>query len=76
MLYRARSYTGASYALARMLVAAGVVDQPMTIVVAGLPGVQTHHSLVELAQWAISEGAAGNIKRTRWEPYTGNQNAD
>lgn len=73
--YRARSYSGASYALARALVAAGVEDQPITIVTAGLPGSHTHRSIVRLAQWSISEGTGG-MQRIRWQPYLAHQDAD
>jgi hypothetical protein len=73
--YSARSYSGASYALARALVAAGVADQPITMTVHGLLGSQTHRSIYGLAEWAISEGASVGIHRTRWEPYRPSEDA-
>jgi len=74
--YSVRSYTGASYALARALVAAGVADQPLTMTIDGLPGSQTHRSIAGLAQWMISDSNGRPFHRTRWQPYLAHQEAD
>lgn len=74
--YTVRSYTGASYALARALIAAGVADQPMSITVDGLPGVRTQRSIAGMAQWAIAESSTVSIRRVRWHPHFAIQDAD
>lgn len=74
--YTVRSRTGASYALARALLAAGVADQPMSIAVEGLPGVRIHRSIAGMAQWAIAESVTVSIHRTRWKPHFAIQDSE
>lgn len=74
--YRVRSYTGAPYALARALLAAGVADQPVSVTTAGLPGSCTQRSIAAMAEWTIAEGSTVNVHRARWRPYSAPQNAD
>ena len=55
--YQARSKSGAPYALARILVAAGVPDQPMSVVSEGLKGETRYRSIAEMAGRTIVESA-------------------
>ena len=58
-LYRARSRSGAPMALARLLVAAGIPDQPMRVTSAGLAGATLYRSIHRLAGRTIAESATG-----------------
>ena len=53
--YSARSRRGAPFALARVLVAAGVLDQPVSLTHEGLRGAMTYRSLYRLATRTIEE---------------------
>lgn len=63
--YSARSRSGASAALARELVAAGVSEGPMIIRHRGLKGEMRLPSLFEAAKWTTSEGQKA-LARVRW----------
>lgn len=64
--YTARSRNGASYELARVLIEAGVPDQPMYVRQQGLNGEIVFPSIYEAANWTIRETATG-MYRARWE---------
>jgi len=66
--YSARSRHGAANELARVLVSAGVPDQPPEIRQAGIKGCITWHSLHELARWTYHESATVTLRRVRWKP--------
>jgi hypothetical protein len=66
--YSARSRHGAANELARVLVSAGVPDQPVEIRQAGIKGCMTWHSLHELARWTYHESATVTLRRVRWKP--------
>src|SRR6516225_6546268 len=53
--YSARSRRGAPFALARVLVAAGVLDQPVSLTHEGLRGAMTYRSLHRMATRTIEE---------------------
>ncbi|MGA8757659.1 MAG: hypothetical protein WB611_15250 [Stellaceae bacterium] len=67
--YTARSRHGAANELARMLVAAGVADQPVEVCHAGIKGWITYCSLHELARWSYQESAKVTLRRVRWKPH-------
>jgi hypothetical protein len=67
--YSARSRNGAPYALARVLVEAGIADQPVTVISAGTKGEMTYKSLHAMAGCTIKEGAATSIQRVKWAPH-------
>ena len=69
--YSARSRSGAPYALARVLVEAGIPDQPLCVVSKGLKGETNYRSVYKTAEFTIGESANTPIYRTRWAPYTG-----
>lgn len=65
--YRARSRYGASYELARVLVAAGIADAPMAVRQPGLKGEMIYRSFHAAAAWMIAETAGLGPHRVRWE---------
>jgi hypothetical protein len=65
--YSARSRHGAPNELARVLVSAGVADQPVEIRQAGIKGCVTY-SLHELARWTYVGSATAPVRRVRWKP--------
>lgn len=66
--YSAKSRHGAANELARVLVSAGVPDQPVEIRQVGIKGCATYRSLQELASWAYEESATVPLRRVRWKP--------
>jgi hypothetical protein len=64
--YSARSRTGAAYALARTLVDAGVLDQPVRVAQAGIAGYVTYRSLHRMAALTIAESRTQPIHLVRW----------
>ena len=66
--YSARSRHGAANELARLLVSAGVADQPVEVRHAGLKGCLSWRSLHELARWTYEETAGVPLRRVRWKP--------
>jgi hypothetical protein len=66
--YSARSRHGAPNELARVLVAAGVSDQPVEVRQVGIKGCITYRSLHELACWTYEESATVPLRRVRWKP--------
>jgi hypothetical protein len=67
-LYSARSRHGAASELARMLVPAGVADQPVEVRQVGIKGWMSHRSLHKLARWTYQESAMVPLRRARWRP--------
>ena len=65
--YTAHSRYGASYELARVLVAAGIADAPMEVRQIGLKGELTYRSFHAAALWTIAETASHGPHRVRWE---------
>jgi hypothetical protein len=66
--YAARSRRGAPNELARVLVSAGVADQPVAVRHAGIKGCISYRSLHELALWTYEESATVPLRRVRWKP--------
>ena len=72
--YEAVSQSGAPHALARVLVAAGVADQPVRVTcdaisgteIRRLPGHVSYPSLHEMAGYTIRESATAPVQRVRW----------
>jgi hypothetical protein len=67
--HSADSRSGAPHALARALVAAGVADQPVEVVTAGLAGVTRYRSLHAMARRTIKEAVTAPIHLAKWEPH-------
>lgn len=65
----ARSRRGAPFALARILMAAGVADQPMQVHSPGIPGYATYASVHRLAAITIVENASVPVRRGRYVPF-------
>jgi hypothetical protein len=74
--YSAASRSGAPYALARVLVAAGVLDQPMSVVSQGLKGDARYKSIHKMAGYTIGENATHPMHLTSWHPYGGRVRGD
>lgn len=68
-VYAARSRNGASYELARQLVAAGVPDQPVRLAEYGASGWSTCRSLHAYATRTIAESATRAIGVVKWHPH-------
>ena len=66
--YAARSRHGAPNELARVLVSAGVPDQPVEMRQVGINGCTTCRSLHQLARWTYVESATVPLRRGRWKP--------
>jgi hypothetical protein len=66
--YAARSRRGAPNELARVLVSAGVADQPVEVRHAGIKGCISYPSLHEMARWTYEESATVPLRRVRWKP--------
>ncbi len=66
---QARSHNGASYALARQLVAAGVPDQPVRVSQDGIAGHIAWPSLHKHAGRTIAESATHPISGKRYTPH-------
>jgi|SRR5215813_9469217 len=64
--YVARARHGASYDLARKLVAAGIADQPVEIRQEGLRGGITFRSLYRMAERTVTEGSSRPLHSQRW----------
>jgi hypothetical protein len=64
--YSARSRNGAPNELARLLVAAGIPDQPVESHHAGIRGWITYRSLHQMARWTYEEGRGMPLRRIRW----------
>lgn len=67
--FSATSRNGASYELARQLVAAGIPDQPIRIRQGGIAGSVAWPSLHKHALRTIAEGAARSIREEKWSPH-------
>jgi hypothetical protein len=65
--YSARSRHGASHELARVLMAAGIPDDAMTVTSAGLKGEATWPSFHAMARWTYEETRSRPLHRARWE---------
>jgi hypothetical protein len=66
--YSARSRHGAPNELARVLVSAGVADQPVEVRQVGIKGYISYRSLHEMARWIYQESAKVPLRRVRWKP--------
>jgi hypothetical protein len=66
--YTARSRHGAPDELARVLISAGVADQPVEVRQVGIKGCISYPSLNELARWPYQESATVPLRRVRWRP--------
>ena len=66
--YSDRSRHGAPNELARLLVSAGVPDQPVEVRHAGIKGCLSWRSLHEMARWTYEESAGVPLRRVRWKP--------
>lgn len=66
--YSARSRHGAPNELARLLVSAGVPDQPVEVRQIGIKGCLSWRSLHEMARWTYEESATMPLRRVRWKP--------
>lgn len=66
--YSARSRHGAPNQLARVLVSAGVPDQPLEVRQTGIKRGLSYRSLHELARWTYEESAMVPLRRVRWKP--------
>jgi hypothetical protein len=71
IIHTVRSRSGAPYALARILVEAGIADQPMVVIAQGIAGETRYRSFHQIAGYTIQESSTVPIHRNRWEPYTG-----
>lgn len=66
--YSARSRHEAPNELARVLVSAGVPDQPVEVRQVGIRGYLSWRSLHEMAPWSYEESAKVPLRRVRWKP--------
>jgi len=66
--YTVESRTGAPYALARILVAAGIPDDGMVVVSEGLKGETRYRSFHKMAGYTIKEDVTG-IRLGRFEEF-------
>ena len=64
--YFARSRRGAPFALARVLVAAGIPDQPVQVTHQGLRGHLSYHSLHRMAELTIEESDRVSVRLGRY----------
>lgn len=64
--YSARSRRGAPFALARVLVAAGIPDQPVQVTHQGLRGHLSYHSLHRMAELTIEESDRVSVRLGRY----------
>jgi hypothetical protein len=71
--YSARSRRGAPFALARVLVAAGVPDQPVMVTHEGLRVGITYRSLHRMAELTIEESARSPVRDVRYREYPGRE---
>jgi len=68
--YSASSRSGAPYALARVLVAAGIEDQPMTVFSTGLAGETRYKSIYRMAGYTVAENASQPVHVRRYVAYS------
>jgi len=69
--YSASSRKGVPFELARVLVAAGVPDQSVTVAHEGLRGETAYRSLHWMAQRTIEESARTPVHEVRYREYPG-----
>jgi hypothetical protein len=65
-VYDARSRSGAPFALARILVAAGIPDQSVRVTRTGAAGDITYRSLHRMAELTIAESSTQPVRLTKW----------
>jgi ferredoxin len=65
--YSASSRHGAPQALARVLVAAGIPDQPVEVRSEERPGCIRYRSLYEMTKWTFTEGTSTLLHRVRYQ---------
>ncbi len=66
VVYTARSRSGAGHALARVLVEAGVADQPMEVRQIGVGGYFIYPSLAKAALRTVLETATAPLQSAKW----------
>ena len=71
--YSARSRRGAALALARVLVAAGIPDQPICVRQAGLRGEMRYRSLHRMAMRTIEESVRTPIGDRQYREFPGRE---
>jgi hypothetical protein len=55
--------------LARMLVAAGIKDRPLSVTFAGVTGSMTWGSFAAAARWTLTEGVRTRLRRAPWKSF-------
>jgi hypothetical protein len=65
--YSAQSRYGAPFALARVLVTAGVADQPVQVTHSGLRGHVSYRSLYRMATLTIQESTTTSVRLGRYQ---------
>jgi hypothetical protein len=73
--YSARSRRGGPFALARLLLAAGVADQPVLVTHAAMRGQMRYGSLHWMAEQTIEESARKPVHGTRYREFPGREDA-
>lgn len=68
--YEASSRSGAPFALARVLVGAGVPDQPVIVTHEGLRGHVAYRSLHRMAGLTIAESASHPVHLRKWSEFS------
>ena len=63
--YSASARHGAPNELARVLISAGVADQPVNVRQVGIQGCISYRSLHKLARWTYQESATVPLRRVR-----------
>ena len=69
--YSARSRRGAPFALARVLLAAGLSDQPVQVTHKGLRGHMSYPSLYRMAELTVVESATTPVRLGRYREWPG-----
>jgi ferredoxin len=65
--YTATSRHGAPMALARVLIAAAIPDQPVEVRSEERPGCVRYRSLYEMAKWTFTEGTSTLLHRVKYQ---------
>jgi hypothetical protein len=67
--YSTRPRSGAPFRLARVLIAAGVPDQPVQVYTDGIKGFITYRALAKMAELTIGESAAKFVRAEKWREF-------
>jgi len=65
--YSVRARRGAPFALARVLIAAGIPDQPVSVAHSSLRGAMTYRRLHRMAELTVKESAGTPVRLGRYE---------